>query len=147
MELGYNKGLLSVDPGTANNVKFYTRLYPVGSSRNIDRRNTVLLGFSCPAVRSMSKSMLTNMDVSIISSSLPLRIFTQRRVGVVSSVRSEVKTGEDGNPFTIYYFTDNSLPFDPNAYMIGGRVIRVSFQEGSELADSERKKTAHTSLR
>ncbi len=36
VELGYNKGLLSIDPGTANNVKFYTRLYPVGSSRNID---------------------------------------------------------------------------------------------------------------
>lgn len=34
--LGYDKGLTSIDPGTADNVKFYTRLYPVGSSRNID---------------------------------------------------------------------------------------------------------------
>ena len=34
--LGYDKGLLSIDPGTANNVKFYTRLFPKGSSRNID---------------------------------------------------------------------------------------------------------------
>ncbi len=52
----------------------------------------------------------------------------------MSSVRSEVKKGEDGKDFTIYYFRDNSLQFNPNDYMIGGRVIRVSFQEGSELA-------------
>ena len=57
-----------------------------------------------------------------------------RRTGEVSSVRSEVKTGEDGKPFTIYYFRDNNLPFDPNDYEIGGLVKRVSFQEGSELA-------------
>ncbi len=57
-----------------------------------------------------------------------------RRTGVVSSVRSEVKTGEDGKPFTIYYFRDGSLPFNPNDYEIGGLVKRVSFQEGSELA-------------
>ena len=30
--------------------------------------------------------------------------------------------------------SQHSLPFDPTDYMIGGKVIRVSFQEGSELA-------------
>ena len=49
-------------------------------------------------------------------------------------MRSEQVTGEDGNPFKIYYFRDDSMGFDPNDYEIGGKVKRVSFQEGSELA-------------
>jgi hypothetical protein len=134
VELGYNKGLLSIDPGTANNVKFYTRLYPVGSSRNIDPEK---YGFTRLQLPGGQKYVEINADkygrVDHFEQSAFEDIYP-RRVGVISSVRSEVKTGEDGNPFTIYYFFDNSLPFDPNAYMIGGRVIRVSFQEGSELA-------------
>ena len=57
-----------------------------------------------------------------------------RRIGTVSRARSETRKGQDGNTYDVYYFTDNSLPFDPTDYMIGGKVIRVSFQEGSELA-------------
>lgn len=134
VELGYNKGLLSIDPGTADNVKFYTRLYPVGSSRNIDREK---YGFTRLQLPDGQKYVEINADkygrVDHFEQSAFEDIYP-RRIGSVSSVRSEVKTGEDGNPFTIYYFTDNSLPFDPNDYMIGGLVIRVSFQEGSELA-------------
>lgn len=134
VELGYNKGLLSIDPGTADNVKFYTRLYPVGSSRNIDREK---YGFSRLQLPNGQKYVEINADkygrVDHFEESAFEGIYP-RRTGTVSSVRSEVRTGEDGNPFTIYYFTDNSLPFDPNDYMIGGLVIRVSFQEGSELA-------------
>ncbi len=133
ISLGYNKGLLSIDPGTADNVKFYTRLYPVGSSRNIDREK---YGYSRLQLPGGQKYVEMNADkygrVDHYEQSAFEDIYP-RRVGIVSSVRSEVKTGEDGNPFTVYYFTDNSLPFDPNDYMIGG-VIRVSFQEGSELA-------------
>lgn len=132
--LGYNKGLLSIDPGTADNVKFYTRLYPMGSSRNIDREK---YGFTRLQLPGGQKYVEINADkygrVDHFEQSAFEDIYP-RRIGSVSSVRSEVRTGEDGNPFTIYYFTDNSLPFDPNDYMIGGLVIRVSFQEGSELA-------------
>ncbi len=134
VELGYNKGLLSIDPGTADNVKFYTRLYPLGSSRNIDRGK---YGFSRLQLPGGQKYVEINADkygrVDHFEQSAFEGIYP-RRIGSVSSVRTEVKTGEDGNPFTIYYFTDDSLPFDPNDYMIGGLVIRVSFQEGSELA-------------
>ena len=132
--MGYDKGLLSIDPGTADNVKFYTRLYPVGSSRNIDRDK---YGFTRLQLPGGQKYVEMNADkygrVDHYEKDAFADIYP-RRVGSVSSVRSEVKTGDDGNPFTIYYFTDNSLPFDPNDYMIGGLVIRVSFQEGSELA-------------
>lgn len=134
VRLGYGKGLLSIDPATADNVKFYTRLYPVGSSRNIDREK---YGFTRLQLPGGQKYVEINADkygrVDHFEQSAFEGIYP-RRTGTVSSVRSEVKTGEDGKPFTIYYFMDDSLPFDPNDYMIGGLVIRVSFQEGSELA-------------
>lgn len=134
VELGYDKGLLSIDPGTADNVKFYTRLYPVGSKRNIDREK---YGFSRLQLPGGRKYVEINADkygrVDHFEQSAFENIYP-RRIGTVSGVRSEVKTGEDGKPFTIYYFADTGLSFDPNDYMIGGLVMRVSFQESSELA-------------
>lgn len=134
LPMGYNKGLLSIDPGTADNVKFYTRLYPVGSSRNIDRDK---YGFTRLQLPGGQKFVEINADkygrVDHYEKDTFADIYP-RRTGSISSVRSEEKTSEDGKPFTIYYFKDNSLPFDPNAYEIGGLVKRVSFQEGSELA-------------
>lgn len=132
--LGYDKGLTSIDPGTASNVKFYTRLYPVGSSRNIDPEKYGHARLQLPDGR---KYVEINADkhgrVDHYEDAAFADIYP-RRTGVVSSVRSEVKTGEDGKPFTIWYFKDNNLPFDPNNYEIAHLVKRVSFQEGSELA-------------
>ena len=53
-----------------------------------------------------------------------------RRVGQVGTVRHEEAMGDDGDPFTIWYFTDPDIPFDPNQYEIGGLVKRVTFQSG-----------------
>lgn len=132
--LGYDQGLAVIEPDRADNVKFYTRLYPVGSSRNIDPEK---YGYSRLQLPEGKKFVETNADkygrVDHYEESAFADIYP-RRVGEVSGVRSEVKTGEDGKPFTIYYFRDDSLPFDPNDYEIGGLVKRVSFQEGSELA-------------
>ena len=47
--LGYGKGLTGLECDMADNAKFYTRLYPIGSSKNIDRRNTGTAACSCPA--------------------------------------------------------------------------------------------------
>lgn len=131
--LGYDKGLTSIDPGKADNVKFYTRLWPVGSSRNIDPEKYGYSRLQLPGVR---KYVEVNADkygrVDHYEDAAFADIYP-RRIGTVSSVRSEVRKGEDGNDFTIYYFRDDSLPFTPDDYMIGGKVIRVSFQEGSEL--------------
>lgn len=132
--MGYDKGLTGIEPTTADNVDFYTRLYPVGSSRNIDREK---YGYSRLQLPCGQKYVEMNADkygrVDHYEADAFADIYP-RRTGVVSSVRSEVKTGEDGKPFTIYYFRDDSLPFNPNDYEIGGLVKRVSFQEGSELA-------------
>lgn len=132
--MGYDRGLTGIEPTTADNVDFYTRLYPVGSSRNIDREK---YGYSRLQLPGGQKYVEMNADkygrVDHYEADAFADIYP-RRTGVVSSVRSEVKTGEDGKPFTIYYFRDDSLPFNPNDYEIGGLVKRVSFQEGSELA-------------
>ena len=132
--MGYDKGLTGIEPTTADNVDFYTRLYPVGSSRNIDREK---YGYSRLQLPGGQKYVEMNADkygrVDHYEADAFADIYP-RRTGVVSTVRSEVKTGEDGKPFTIYYFRDDSLPFNPNDYEIGGLVKRVSFQEGSELA-------------
>ena len=131
--LGYNNGLLSIDPGKADNVKFYTRLWPVGSSRNID---AATYGHSRLQLPGGKRYVEVNADkygrVDHYEADAFADIYP-RRTGTVSSVRSEVKKGEDGNDFTIYYFKDDNLPFNPNDYEIGGLVKRVSFQEGSEL--------------
>ncbi len=132
--LGYNNGLTSIDPGKADNVKFYTRLWPVGSSRNIDPEKYGHTRLQLPdgqryvEVNADKYGRVDHYEGDTFADIYP------RRTGTVSSVRSEVKKGEDGNNFTIYYFRDNSLPFNPNDYEIGGLVKRVSFQEGSELA-------------
>lgn len=131
--LGYNKGLTSIDPGKADNVKFYTRLWPVGSSRNIDPEK---YGYTRLQLPGGQKYVEVNADkygrVDHYEDAAFADIYP-RRIGTVSSVRSEVKKGEDGKDFTIYYFKDYSLTFNPNDYMIGGKVFRVSFQQGSEL--------------
>lgn len=132
--LGYDKGLTGIDPDKADNVKFYTRLYPVGSSCNIDPEK---YGHTRLQLPDGKKYIEVNADkygrVDHYEDAAFADIYP-RRIGEVSSVRSEVKTGEDGKPFTIYYFRDDNLTFDPNDYEIGGLVKRVSFQEGSELA-------------
>lgn len=132
--MGYDKGLTGIEPTTADNVDFYTRLYPVGSSRNIDREK---YGYTRLQLPGGQKYVEMNAEKYGRVDHYEADAFTDiypRRIGVVSRVRSEVKTGEDGKPFTIYYFRDDSLPFNPNEYEIGGIVKRVSFQDGSELA-------------
>ncbi len=132
--LGYNKGLIGLERDTADNVKFYTRLFPIGSSRNIDPER---YGHSRLQLPGGAKYVDINTEKYGIIHHFEKEAFADiypRRIGTVSSVRSEEVTGEDGNPFTIYYFKDDTMNFDPNDYEISGLVKRVSFQEGSELA-------------
>lgn len=132
--LAYGKGLTSLECDMADNVKFYTRLYPIGSSRNIDPER---YGHSRLQLPNGEKHIDVNVEKYGIWHHYEADAFADiypKRIGTVTGVRSEQVTGEDGNPFKIYYFRDDSMGFDPNDYEIGGIVKRVSFQEGSELA-------------
>lgn len=132
--LGYGNGLLEIDKTNADNVKFYTRLFPIGSSRNIDRET---YGYSRLQLPSKEKYIDINTDKYGIIHHYESNAFADiypKRIGTVSSVRSDEVIGEDGEPFKIYYFKDDDLDFDPNDYELPGLIKRVSFQEGSELA-------------
>ena len=132
--LAYGKGLLSLSSDMADNAKFYTRLYPVGSSRNIDPET---YGHSRLQLPGGVKHVDVNVEKYGVWHHYEAEAFAgiyPRRIGVVSSVRKEEAKDEDGNPFTIWYFKDDSLDFDPNNYELANQVKRVSFQEGSKLA-------------
>ena len=132
--LAYGKGLTELSRDKADGAKFYTRLFPVGSSRNIDPDK---YGHSRLQLPGGAKYVDVNVEKYGIHHHYEKDAFADiypRRVGTVTSVRSEQVTGEDGNAFTIYYFRDDTLGFDPNDYELGEKVKRVSFQEGGELA-------------
>ena len=134
--LGYGEGLTGLEQDKADNVKLYTRLFPIGSSRNIDRERYGSSRLQLPGGAKyvdmgdlvQKYGVIHHYEQEAFSGIYP------RRVGMVSSVRSREVEDSDGNPYTIYYFKDEDLPFDPNDYEIGGLVKHVSFQEGSELA-------------
>lgn len=127
--LGYDNGLLSIERDTADNVKFFTRLFPIGSSRNIDAEK---YGSSRLLLPSRAKYVEQNTELGIVEhfEQTAFQDIYPRRTGEVSSVRKETKKGDDGKPFDIYYFTDGGMNFDPNEYEIGGLVKRVTFQTG-----------------
>lgn len=131
--LGYGKGLTSLERDTSNTAKFYTRLFPIGSTRNIDPEK---YGASRLMLPGKKKYVELHTDEYGIHDHYEQEAFSgiyPRRTGTVSSVRSKETTDEDGNKFTIYYFKDNGLDFDPNDYELAGETKRVSFQTG-ELA-------------
>lgn len=127
--LGYGSGLLSIERDSADNVKFFTRLFPIGSSRNIDPEK---YGSSRLLLPSRATYVERNTELGIVEhfEQTAFQEIYPRRTGKVSSVRKETKKGDDGKPFDIYYFTDGEMNFDPNEYEIGGLVKRVTFQTG-----------------
>lgn len=127
--LGYDNGLVSLERESADNVKFFTRLFPIGSTRNIDPDEYGYSRLQLPGRRSYveqntQQGIVEHYERDAFSGIYP------RRLGTLSGVRSEQHTDEDGEPFTIYYVKDTSLTFDPNSYEIGGLVKQMTFQSG-----------------
>lgn len=128
--LAYGNGLLGeITPSAAAGVKFFTRLFPVGASRNIDpdaygHARLQLPGGETYVEQDIHLGIVEHYEQEAFAEIYP------RRVGRVGSVRYETRTGEDGEPFTIWYFTDPEIPFDPNDHTIGGLVKQVTFQSG-----------------
>lgn len=128
--LGYGKGLTSLERDTSNTSKFYTRLFPIGSSRNIDAEKYGNPRLMLPGKK---KYVEVGVDEYGIYDHYEQAAFSgiyPRRVGTVSSVRSEEVEDEEGKAFTVYYFKDSGLDFDPNSYELAGETKHVSFQSG-----------------
>lgn len=128
--LSYGNGLIGgISRTTADGVKFFTRLFPVGSSRNIDpdyygHARLQLPGGVKYVEQDTRLGIIEHYEQAAFEGIFP------RRVGQVGTVRHEEAMGDDGESFTIWYFTDPDIPFDPNQYEIGGLVKRVTFQSG-----------------
>lgn len=128
--LSYGDGLIGgIERSMADGVKFFTRLFPVGSSRNIDPDR---YGYARLQLPDGAKYVEQDTHLGIIEyfEQEAFDAIYPRRIGTVGSVRSEERTSDDGSPFTVWYFTDPDIPFDPNQYEIGGLVKRVTFQTG-----------------
>ena len=134
LTLGYQKGLISLERDKADNVKFYSRLFPLGSTKNIDRDKYGHTRLQLPGGQKYVDKDVDKYGVVHHFEEAAFADIYPRRIGTVSAVRSQERTGKDNKPFTIYYFKDKELNFNPNQYKIGGYVMRVAFQEGSELA-------------
>ena len=128
--LSYGDGLTGgIERSMADGVKFFTRLFPVGSSRNIDPDR---YGHARLQLPDGAKYVEQDTHLGIIEyfEQEAFDAIYPRRIGTVGAVRSEERTSDDGSPFTVWYFTDPDIPFDPNQYEIGGLVKRVTFQTG-----------------
>lgn len=130
VELGYMRGLTSLAQSeNSDSVKFFTRLIPLGSTKNIDPSR---YGFSRLQLPDRSKYMDRNTNYGLyehVEEDAFAGIFPHY-TGTVTAVRSEEKAGDDGNKFTVYYFKDSGMQFDPNGNEIVGLVKHVSFQTG-----------------
>lgn len=128
--LSYGNGLIGgIERSMADGVQFFTRLFPVGSSRNIDPDRYGHARLQLPdGVKYVEQD--THLGIIEYFEQEAFDAIYPRRIGTVGAVRSEERTSDDGSPFTVWYFTDPDIPFDPNQYEIGGLVKRVTFQTG-----------------
>lgn len=131
VELGYMKGLTSLTQSeNSSDVKFFTRLIPLGSTKNIDYST---YGFKRLQLPDRAKYIDRNTQYGLfeyVEETAFAEIYPHY-TGTVTDVRSEEKKGEDGKSFTVYYFSDSGMQFDPNKSEIGGQIKHISFQSGN----------------
>lgn len=130
VELGYQKGLTQLQPEENGEMRFFTRLFPLGSTRNIDPTK---YGFSRLQLPSREKYVDRNVDLYGVKEAweeAALADIYPKYVGSVTSVRSEQLTNEEGREYTVYYFKDSGMTFNPNDYEIPEYTKMLAFQTG-----------------
>lgn len=137
--LGYHNGLTAIEQGKASNVKFFTRLHPSGSSRNINPETYGSSRLRLPGGADFIERGVEEFGVIDHFESAAFSHIYPHRTGRVGNVRTAERRNSDGSSYTVYYFTDPGLDFDPNDYEIPALVKRVSFTEGAELSGMGRE--------
>ena len=133
VELGYLQGLTNLAQEDNGEVKFFTRLFPLGSTRNIDATK---YGYSRLQLPDRSLYVDKNVDLYGVKEETEETAFSEiypKYIGTVSSVRTEEKTSEEGRKYTVYYFKDNGMTWNPKGYEIPDLDYMLKFQTG-ELA-------------
>lgn len=129
--LGYMKGLKTglTQNENSNSIKWFTRLNPVGSTKNIDPSKYGYTHLQLPS-RDKYIDLNTQLGLKEHREEAAFQDIFPHRLGTVSSVRSEEQANKDGKKYTVYYVKDKDLPFNPDEYMIGGEVIHITFESG-----------------
>ena len=133
VELGYMKGLTNLSQEENGELRFFTRLFPLGSTRNI---NASTYGSSRLQLPSRAKYVDKNADLYGIIEDTEESAFADiypKYTGAVASVRTEEKTNEDGRKYTVYFFKDSGMDWNPEDCQIAGLDFMLRFQTG-ELA-------------
>lgn len=135
--LGYGIGLRTglTQTENTNSIKWFTRLIPIGSTRNIDKNK---YGYNRLQLPGREQYIDVNVQFGL-KEYREESAFTEiypHRIGTVSSVRTEEKNNEETGNYTVYYVKDDDLPFNPEEYMISGEVINITFNTG-DLAGKE----------
>lgn len=130
VELGYQKGLTQLQPEENGEMRFFTRLFPLGSTRNIDPTK---YGASRLQLPSREKFVDRNVELYGIKEAWEEDAFKDiypKYVGSVTSVRSEQLTNKEGREYSVYYFKDSGMTFNPNEYEIPEYTKMLAFQTG-----------------
>lgn len=133
VELGYMKGLTNLSQEENGELRFFTRLFPLGCTRNI---NASTYGSARLQLPSRAKYVDKNADLYGIIEDTEESAFADiypKYTGAVASVRTEEKTNEDGRKYTIYFFKDSGMDWNPEDCRIAGLDFMLRFQTG-ELA-------------
>lgn len=133
VDLGYLQGLTSLQQEENGEVKFFTRLFPLGSTRNIDASKYGHARLQLPGgVQFVDK----NVDIYGVKEEFEEEAFAEiypKYIGTVQSVRTENLTSTEGRPYTVYFIKDTAMNFNPNDYEIPQYTKMIAFQTG-ELA-------------
>ena len=130
VSLGYLQGLTQLAQEDNGEVRFFTRLFPLGSTRNIDAGK---YGYARLQLPSRAKYVDRNTGLYGIKDAYEEAAFSgiyPRYTGTVTAVRTEEKTNEEGLEYTIYYIKDSGMSFNPNDYEIPEQVKMLAFQTG-----------------
>lgn len=129
--LGYMKGLKTglTQNENSNSIKWFTRLIPVGSTKNIDPSKYGYTHLQLPS-RDKYIDLNTQLGLKEHREEAAFQDIYPHRLGTVFSVRSEEQTNKDGKKYTVYYVKDKDLLFNPDEYMIGSEVIHITFESG-----------------
>lgn len=130
VSLGYLQGLTQLAQEDNGEVRFFTRLFPLGSTRNIDAGKYGCARLQLP---SRAKYVDKNTDLYGIKDAYEEAAFSgiyPRYTGTVTAMRSEQETNEEGREYTIYYIKDSGMSFNPNDYEIPEQTKMLAFQTG-----------------
>lgn len=133
VKLGYMKGLTNLSQEENGELRFFTRLFPLGCTRNI---NASTYGSARLQLPSRAKYVDKNADLYGIIEDTEESAFADiypKYTGAVASVRTEEKTNEDGRKYTVYFFKDSGMDWNPEDCRIAGLDFMLRFQTG-ELA-------------